>query len=142
MDYQRVYFSFISYGNPVAINKEQKLPDDLSKTAVLLLCGIANPADLQRHLTPLVNELKLLQYADHHDYSVEDMNAISSEFEKLPNDQKLIITTEKDYMRLQKSELDEWVKKLPLFYIPIKTDFIEKEKEELNLQLANYVRRN
>lgn len=142
LDYQRVYFSFIRYGDPIAINKEHKLPDDVSKTAVLLLCGIANPTDLQKHLTPLVHELKLLQYADHHDYTVQDMLEISAEFEKLPAAQKLIITTEKDYMRLQKSELDEWVKKLPLFYIPIKTDFNEKEKEELNLQLANYVRRN
>lgn len=142
LDYQRVYFSFIRYGDPIAINKEHKLPDDVSKTAVLLLCGIANPTDLQKHLTPLVHELKLIQYADHHDYTVQDMLEISAEFEKLPAAQKLIITTEKDYMRLQKSELDEWVKKLPLFYIPIKTDFNEKEKEELNLQLANYVRRN
>jgi len=67
---------------------------------------------------------------------------IQKDFDAISNPLKYVITTEKDWMRLQKQDLQEQVKKLPLLYIPIKTDFSDKDKEEFNTQLLNYVRTN
>jgi tetraacyldisaccharide 4'-kinase len=141
-EYQKIYFSFISYGDLIATNELAELPVDKTNYSVLMLSGIANPSPLREHLSNEFKEIVSQSYADHHHYSQEDMQHISSVFEKISNPLKIIITTEKDWMRLQKSELQEWVKKLPLFYLPIKTDFNEKEKEEFNTQIINYVRTN
>ena len=112
------------------------------KYSVLLLCGIANPSPLLAHLTTQYKEIIPQIYPDHYDFKPEDLMHVSTIFMEITNPNKLVITTEKDWMRLQKSELQETVKKLPLFYIPIKMDFNEKEKEEFNAQIINYVRTN
>lgn len=69
-----------------------------------------------------------MAFPDHHDFSENDIMKIK---EKAQN--KLIITTEKDFMRLSG--------KLPsaqLFYLPIKTRFVS-EGERFDTIIANYV---
>ena len=51
----------------------------------------------------------------------------------------VIITTEKDAMRLDKPGLIEVLNKLPMYYIPIEITFDEKEKEEFDKLINEYV---
>lgn len=141
-DYQHVYFSFIRYGELIAATTDVILPENKKVTTVLLLCGIANPTPLKEQLILEYKEVVPLFYPDHFDFKVVDLQEIVKQFEQILNPNKVVITTEKDWMRLQKMDLQEWVKKLPLFYVPIKTDFNEPEKEEFNSQILNYVRTN
>jgi tetraacyldisaccharide 4'-kinase len=141
-DYQQVYFSFIQYGEPIAATDMAIISENKKAISVLMLCGIANPTPLKEHLTKEYKEVISHIYPDHYDFKPEDLQEICKQFDQISNTNKMVITTEKDWMRLQKSELHEWVKKLPLFYVPIKTDFNEPEKEEFNSQIINYVRTN
>ncbi len=141
-EYQKIYFSFIRYGALQAVNSTDEIPKNKKEWSVLLLCGIANPKPLEEYLSAEYKDLKLHLFPDHYDFTLNDLNVVSESFDKISSPKKIIITTEKDWMRLQKSELQDWVKNLPLFYIPIKTDFNEKEKEEFNTQIINYVRTN
>ncbi len=142
LDYQQVYFSFIRYGEIQSVKEETVLPKNKKSMSVMMLCGIANPSPLREHLENEYNEVVQQIYPDHYDFNPEDLKEISKLFDQISNPSKLLITTEKDWMRLQKNELQEWVKKLPLFYVPIKTDFNEIEKGEFNAQIINYVRTN
>lgn len=142
LDYQQVYFSFIQYAGEVAAIDGINLPKDKAKASVLLVCGIANPAALLAHLKMEYKEVRTKLFPDHYDFKQTDLIEIQKEFDSIPNSQKYIITTEKDWMRLQKQDLQEQVKNLPLLYLPIRMDFNEKEKEEFNTQVLNYVRTN
>jgi tetraacyldisaccharide 4'-kinase len=142
LDYQQVYFSFIKYGELISVNPEHLIPQNKKQISILLLCGIANPMPLEEQLKLEYKEVIPSYFSDHYDFKEEDLKAVTAAFDKIAATNKIIITTEKDWMRLQKSELQEWVKKLPLFYIPIKTDFNEKDKQEFNAQIINYVRTN
>ena len=142
LDYQKIYFSYLSYGELVSVTSEMESLSEKSKISVMLLCGIANPAPLFEKLKSEFKEVIPQYFPDHYDFKAEDISKLSSQFERISNPNKIVITTEKDWMRLQKTELQELVKKLPLFYIPVRMDFIDKEKEEFNSQILNYVRTN
>lgn len=73
---------------------------ELKGRQVLLVTGIANPS-------PLVNYLKLegasveqLNYPDHYNFAQKDLEHIGREFEKLSNSDAIILTTEKDKVKL------------------------------------------
>ncbi len=142
LDYQQVYFSFIAYADEIATQESIVLPQEKKAASVLLLCGIANPAPLKEHLIKKYKQVVTRYYPDHYDFKSNDLADIQKDFDAISNPLKYVITTEKDWMRLQKQDLQEQVKKLPLLYIPIKTDFSDKDKEEFNTQLLNYVRTN
>jgi len=131
---QYLFFSRIVYSDLVHI--AGTVPNEIKK--VLLVTGIGNP-------TPLVNHLKLsydvvhFNYADHHSFSEKDIDEIHQKFNTFASREAIIITTEKDYMRLEKFGA---VSKgsHPWFYQPIEIE-IEKETQLLNL-LNSYVRKD
>jgi tetraacyldisaccharide 4'-kinase len=61
-------------------------------------------------------------------------------FNSMPAANKLILTTEKDAMRLKNTDFSTILKDLPVFYIPIEITFDEKDKNALNNSILNYVR--
>lgn len=142
LDYQKIYFSFLSYSNLVSVANALEPSEKKENYSVLLLCGIANPTPLLEKLKAEFKEVVPQLFPDHYDFKREDIVKVNMQFAKITNPNKIIVTTEKDWMRLQKSELQELVNKLPLFYIPVRMDFIEKEKDEFNSQILNYVRTN
>jgi tetraacyldisaccharide 4'-kinase len=142
-EYQRVYFSYIKYGEmlPFSVVQDHKESVSLDKSlSVLLLTGIANPTPLDQYLQFKVKKIIHCEYSDHHNYTIKDVELLEKTFVDITNKNKIIITTEKDAMRLEKSELQEILKKLPLYYIPIEIAFHEKDQEDFNRHILNYVR--
>ncbi|MDF1516522.1 MAG: tetraacyldisaccharide 4'-kinase, partial [Lutibacter sp.] len=70
-------------------------------------------------------------YSDHHHFSLNDLGEINSAYESLSATNKIILTTEKDYVRI-------FGKLKNLHYISIKTTFITQQNEFDNL-IKNYV---
>ncbi|MDX1773842.1 tetraacyldisaccharide 4'-kinase [Oceanihabitans sediminis] len=103
--YQDVFFSFIQYGNEV-VSEENKMAMD-SLEEFTLVTGIANASPLVHHLKSKNLQFEHLNFSDHYDYTVEDI--------ELFKEKSLIITTEKDYVRLlQYPDL-----KGKVYYLPI-----------------------
>ena len=69
-----------------------------------------------------------------------EVNTVVEKFNGIASQNKVIITTEKDAMRLDKQGLVEILGKLPLYYIPIEITF--DEKEEFNKLIIDYVTRS
>lgn len=105
--YQQVFFSTIAYSETVVSKTETKALNVLPKFT--LVTGIANASTLTAFLRDKQLKFNHLEYKDHHHFSDTDVDVIAN------ND--LIITTEKDYVRLKD------YKKLngKLFYLPIET---------------------
>ncbi|OYU80591.1 MAG: tetraacyldisaccharide 4'-kinase [Flavobacterium sp. BFFFF1] len=108
---QSVFFTYIDYDDRV-FGQAKVLPvSDLIKRDKTLVAGIAKPQPFFKHLQH--DKDTLLTFPDHHHFSSEDIDKI-----KKSAGDKLIITTEKDYVRLKdKLQSDQ------LFYLPIQTAF-------------------
>ena len=144
---QRVYFSYIKYGDFIRLNGEGSNP--LAKDyyfergfSIALLTGIANTKPLEYYLKDKVKNITPIKYNDHHHFTSSDIENIRKIFNNIATANKIILTTEKDAMRLKSAEYAEALKNLPLFYIPIEIDFHNKDKNEFNKQIVNYVRTN
>ncbi len=141
---QRLFFSEISQNGLLPVFKDslpEKIPThsnpDLS---ILLVSGIANPRDLKRFAVKISPKIIELQFPDHHEFTSKDISKILMKFESLEGAIKILITTEKDAMRLQKySDLPEILKN-SMFYIPISVKFLNDEGDIFNNLIISYVR--
>jgi len=123
---QKVYFTAIAYDDAVYSETETIDLLTLSDTQKVLVAGIAKPQPFFDHLMEPGDDC--LTYPDHHDFSDIEVQELS-----LIAHTKIIITTEKDYMRLKG--------KLPanrLYYLPIKSEFITNG-DDFNNTILNYV---
>ncbi len=140
--HQRIYFSYIKYIDPVPAFglMQQEFPAKV--TNILLFTGIANDYPLREHLERMCSELIVMKFADHHPYTVKDMEEITQKFHDLPTQKKVIVTTEKDMMRVKTPELSGYMKNLPLFCVPMEIDFHGTDKEKFDNEILHYVEKN
>ncbi|MCF8296297.1 MAG: tetraacyldisaccharide 4'-kinase [Saprospiraceae bacterium] len=137
---QKIYFSYIEYGDFVLLPGLicNQIPE--KHNCILLFTGIANPGPLEEHLERMCIEIEKLKYPDHHKYSTKDMEKIREIFHNIASPNKIIVTTEKDAMRLDNPDLIKILQGLPVYYVPIQTEFHEEDKENFNNQILEYVR--
>ncbi len=138
---QRVYFSYIKYKEPFPVS-DPSLVFPPKVTNILLFTGIANDYPLREHLERLCSELLVMKFPDHHPYTTRDLDAIARKFNDLPTQKKILITTEKDIMRLKTPELSAYLKNLPLFCVAMEIDFHGSDKEQFDNEILHYVRAN
>jgi tetraacyldisaccharide 4'-kinase len=122
--YQQLCFAQIAY---------QTLP--LPATP-LLLTGIANPSPILQHLQKQYPDTELMAFPDHHAFTNKDVKNI---LEKA-KDYACVVTTEKDYMRLQQTALVEELGE-KLLVQSIQTDF-GLDKETFDRAILLYVSEN
>lgn len=120
---QSVFFSSISYSKTVISSQAALNLDELKKFT--LVTGIANPNSLVKYLKTQGKTFEHLNFPDHYEFSIDDINILQSK--------SLILTTEKDYMRLKMHKTLE----NKLFYLPI--EVIISEKERFNKLIFDFV---
>lgn len=141
---QSVYFSFIKYGMIKAFTSKAKemVCDENHKSDLLLLTGIAKPEPLVEKLTKEFNSIKHIKYTDHHTFTNSDVNSIINSYKKIQGNNKIIITTEKDIMRLSLPNILKQLQNVPIFYIPIEICFHGNDKKEFDKKILDYVTTN
>ncbi|MDG1136555.1 MAG: tetraacyldisaccharide 4'-kinase [Bacteroidales bacterium] len=140
--HQSLYFSYLDYGDmtPLPGIDNVIMPSKIS--TIVLFCGIANPYPLQEYLRDLCIDLHVLDFPDHHVYKRKDIEMVIKAYEDAFTRNKIIITTEKDAMRLIKSEYIRAMDSLPLFYIPIEVKLHGLDQSNFSNQIKKYVREN
>ncbi len=134
---QAVFFTSIAYDTPYHIYDPNKQWNLSLKDEVLLVCGIANPLPLKEYLHEQTHTYYQISYSDHHIFSIEDLNEIKNKFEQITANSKIILTTEKDAVRLVK--YTEELNTIPLYVLPIKPNFLFNSKEAFNQLVIHYV---
>ncbi|QNJ96849.1 tetraacyldisaccharide 4'-kinase [Constantimarinum furrinae] len=114
--HQKVYFSKIGYDDMIYGKTENLRLQYLQDKPFTLVTGIANPKPLLDYLKRNQFTFKHEKFPDHHEFSPSEINNLKQK--------ELILTTEKDYMRLQ-PKLD----KFALYYLPIKTLILNEQEE-------------
>jgi tetraacyldisaccharide 4'-kinase len=133
---QPVFFTEIAYAAPYHLFSNETVSIN-QYTNILLVCGIANPKPLKDYLTNRLNTYDMLRYPDHHIFDMDDLAEIKKQFEKTKTPNKIILTTEKDAVRLVKFENE--LKHLPVFVLPIEHAFLFNEAEIFNKLVLNFV---
>ncbi|MFY0629194.1 MAG: tetraacyldisaccharide 4'-kinase [Flavobacteriaceae bacterium] len=99
---QKVFFSSISYHSKTKGSHQLSLEELKDYDDIILITGIANPAPLVQFLEEKKCKINHLKFPDHHEFSAEDLERIKSHL-RVKAENKLLLTTEKDYMRLSKN---------------------------------------
>lgn len=146
--FQKLYFSRISYETLSPVFDDVSaysvyLSELTSNDTVMLLTGIANPRGFVRYFKQFSCKVKICHYPDHHEFSRSDVACIEKTFEEMPGNRKLIITTEKDAVRLSTNPYFPQHLKSRTYYMPIKIkvvyrseddDFIGDIRKSINVQ--------
>ncbi len=109
---QELYFSIIDYDAFVYSENGQFSLQEIQLQDKIFLAGIAKPDSYFNHLNATKKDC--LEFPDHHDFSENDIINIKNKSKG-----KIIITTEKDYVRLNQK-----LNGNNLYYLPIRSKFV------------------
>jgi tetraacyldisaccharide 4'-kinase len=145
---QRLFFTSISYNNltPLfknSISKNVPLPrKNPENYGAILITGIAVPDPLRQLIGKSFKEIVHLNFPDHHYFSEKDIEKIKAAWIGLRSQEKILITTEKDAVRLREfTNIEDSLKKA-IYYIPVGVSFLKNEQHEFDNLIFDYVRKN
>lgn len=127
LPHQQLYFSGYGYLPPYYLFRPDariRLEPDVD---VLLVSAIARTDYLVSYLEEQVNSVKVREYEDHHYFSEYDMGQLKADFDRIESNKKIILTTEKDAMRLELHRRYLVADRLPIFALPVEVFFHFKE---------------
>lgn len=135
--YQQIFFTSMVQGTLKALfpNMAEEAPRTRN---VAMLAGIGNPLAMQASLAQRYNVVSSFVFKDHHIYKVRDLNRIIEDLKELPAD-TIIITTEKDAVKLSNRKKVPEELQRRLYVIPLKLNFFEGDKGLFLQKLYNDV---
>ncbi|MGH2624084.1 MAG: tetraacyldisaccharide 4'-kinase, partial [Sphingobacterium sp.] len=140
-----IFFSCISYASPVALSASVQTYDGADKKKIIAISGIANPTPFLEYLKGIGELIDSIIFPDHHQFSNKDIRNIVKIWKRV-HQEALLITTEKEAMRLQQPDLLPLLEELPLYYIPIHTVFHQDDEkrfnELINSKVSNILQNN
>ncbi len=144
--YQSLFFTSLKYGNLIPVFSENRQITKtleeirLCDTKILMIAGIASPQVLVKELEKYSKFVDTMIYPDHHTFSGEDLVDIKQRYDEISGENKIIITTEKDAVRLiDYPTLNENVKRA-LYYLPIEVTFNLEQEYMFKQKIDNHVR--
>ena len=144
--YQKLYFTGLKYGKLVSLLPDKfSVPMDWGLTdnnySIVLVTGIARPQQLVSYLERFSNDIYHLNFPDHASFTKNKIKKILFTFSNIKNDKKIIITTEKDAVKIAELDIKDSIFNQNIFYLPIEVFFINAEQEFKN-QIIDYVEKN
>ena len=123
---ENIFFVTIQYNKPESIwlNPEKKFSKN-----IILFTGIAASEYFVQYIQKTCNLLYYKSFLDHHNFTVKDIEEIVSIYHEIQIEEKCILTTEKDMVRLLEPALKNLLENLPVFYIPIEVVFESSNTE-------------
>ncbi|CAN5286991.1 tetraacyldisaccharide 4'-kinase [soil metagenome] len=137
LDHQKIFFTVIEYGIPYHITNHSTRQIS-NEDEVLLVCGIANPRPLKDYLFDTAATYYQLDYNDHHIFRIDDLKDIKKRFDNIIAERKMIITTEKDAVRLLK--FTDELKDMPLYVLPVKHCFLFNDGKDFDTLIMDFIR--
>lgn len=128
--HQKLFFTWLKYGelsgfqNP---NETIHTLNDLFRYRTVVFTGIGNPDPMITYLKEYSASVKHIQYPDHHAFTLQNIADIRAALDEIEGGNKIVVTTEKDAMRLKDTDLQDIVNTLPLYVLPIEVDFKDKD---------------
>lgn len=135
----KVLFSRLTYPAWVPLKPGKPAVRQENVKTIFLFTGIANASALEEYLKTFCKELVVIKFPDHHQFKTRDLEKIRKRYEESLSREKILLTTEKDTMRMQDPALLKILQGLPVFYIPVEVHFREKDRKAFNALVLNYI---
>lgn len=134
---QVVFFASIKYGDAKALFSQNTLELN-SITEIILVTGIANPQPFYNYLRGFRKKITPFYFPDHHNFQEADVERFLEVYNKEGKDKRVIVTTEKDAVRLQ--QLRNLLAEVAIYSIPIQHNFLFGESEKFNILIKEYIK--
>lgn len=139
--YQKVYFTRFESFQPKPLFAEDAQTDVFGPgRKVIALSGIGNPKAFRTTLCEHWEVVEELSLDDHHVYKVRDMRALQALLKRNP--EAVIVTTEKDAVKLNNPSKIPPEVRAKLYYLPINISFTEDSATDFLQRLEEDVRGN
>lgn len=139
--YQSLYFTRMKQDPPTPLFPDIASGDVKLGRNIIVMSGIANPEAFAASLRKRYHIAGQLAFSDHHAYKMKDIVRLSEMLDESPED-TIIVTTEKDAVKLTNR------KKIPrkiqerLYYVPIHLVFADDGERDFIHKLEKYVESN
>jgi tetraacyldisaccharide 4'-kinase len=136
LPHQYLFFSAIRYGRPYHIIQKKELVIHGSME-ILLVSGVANPGPLKSYIADVSKTYYEILYNDHHIFTIDDWKDIVKRFNSIQTSHKIILTTEKDAVRLVKfaQQLNDY----PVYVMPIEVQFLFNDSPAFINLITNFI---
>ncbi len=131
--YQKIYFTRIVPAPAIPLFDTPHRLD--AGAEVVVMAGIGNPRPFISGAKDMYNVAATMTFSDHHVYSVADINRIVECLKHHPD--AMLLTTEKDAVKLRRSRRVPDYMRERLFYQPVKLAFLEGSDEDFLGTLKN-----
>jgi tetraacyldisaccharide 4'-kinase len=137
--HQQVFFSSYRYMQPFYLLNPNYKIDLQEDMAVLVVCAIANTDYLKDYLNMRTGTLRFREFEDHHYFDEADLEEIEKIFNVMSGSKKLILTTEKDAMRLELHR--QWLmeKQWPIVVLPVEVIFHQHDGDLFNKVVKDFL---
>jgi len=137
--HQQVFFSSYRYLRPYYLFNGNYFVDLQEDMSVLLVSAIANSDYLREWVEAKVSTVRNREFEDHHYFEEGDLNDIERDFNHLPGSKKIILTTEKDAVRLELLREQIIEKKLPVMVLPVEVEFHGQDGHRFDLLVKEFL---
>ncbi len=144
---QHLFFTTMHYEDliPVFAGVEPKGLESVKNHAggILIVSGIANPGTLYEFAKEISEQVEEIRLGDHHRYTAKDVKRIQAKLEEMGGSRSkvLILTTEKDAVKLREMEMPESIRNA-LYAVRIRVQFLNNDQEKFEKQIISYVASN
>jgi tetraacyldisaccharide 4'-kinase len=147
--HQQLFFSSYRYKNLLQVFSEVISDMDCfglcsrNDVEILLVAGLANPSGLIEYVKKYFSDFQTIVYPDHHEFSYKDIQAIVNFINSNVGKNKIIITSEKDAMRLVNNPFVPDEIKAFIYYLPIEVNILFNEelfKQKIENHVGNFKR--
>ena len=143
--FQQLFFTTLDYGKLRPLfngGKEYPMQSIHPAVHILLVTGIASPQRLEEDFLKVNQNIHTLAFSDHHNFQKVDMLEIERQFNNLPEGKRMIVTTEKDAVRMVSHPLLPKSIKPYMYMLPIEIKFLQDQQDTFNKYILEYVRKN
>lgn len=134
--YQSVFFTDIKQCEPTPIFSDVAPAKIPSGCKVIAMAGIATPEKFFDSLEERYNVVERITFKDHHNYKVKDIRRIM-EYIELHGKNVVVVTTEKDGVKLtSRKHIPEKLQRR-LFMQPIEINFRDEDSDDMLEKLKN-----
>ncbi|HER10113.1 MAG TPA: tetraacyldisaccharide 4'-kinase [Bacteroides sp.] len=141
---QHLFFTTVRYGDLIPVYPGVSQRDRQwyreRKSAALMVTGIANPRPVRNYVRGITTRMKEICFPDHHHFTPKDLEKISDLYRELKKEweQVLVLTTEKDAVRLRSLQPGEALRQ-DMHAVRIHMDFLNEDKQHFDQIITNYV---
>lgn len=139
--HQQVFFTWLNYGTPYKMGSPTEILKEMGHKNVLFFGGIANTKPVEQYLAANTASHEVKPLADHYNYTLEALKEIETAFTAWGKSNKVLLTTQKDAVKLMQGSLKDVATKLPLYVLPIEIGMSDNEKQQFASAVETYIQK-